>query len=156
MNSVTLTFSIEINARPKTIFEYVSNWEKQSEWILFTKVKLLKGLPNQKDPLLLAITGVGPFKVKDTMVITDWHPYKRIVVEHTGRVVLGKGVFIIEEISDKVSKFSWQEITPIPLGFIGQIGLVLIRPIMNIAFGKSLKNLKNNILPVVMHYLIIS
>jgi len=79
------------------------------------------------------------------MVITDWQPYKRIVVEHTGRVVLGKGVFIIEEISDKVSKFTWQEITPIPLGFIGQIGLVLIRPIMNIAFGKSLKNLKNNI-----------
>ena len=39
MNTATLTFSIEINARPKTIFEYVSNWEKQSEWILFTKVK---------------------------------------------------------------------------------------------------------------------
>jgi len=145
MNSVTLTFSIKINARPKTIFEYVSNWEKQSEWILFTKVKLLKGLPNQKDPLLLATTGVGPFNVKDTMVITDWQPYKRIVVEHTGRLVLGKGVFTIEHISDEVSKFTWQEITPIPLGFIGQIGLVLIRPIMNIAFGRSLKNLKNNI-----------
>ena len=64
MNSVTLTFSIEINARPKTIFEYVSNWEKQSEWILFTKVKLLKGLPNQKDPLLLAITGVGRLRLR--------------------------------------------------------------------------------------------
>jgi hypothetical protein len=145
MKTVTLTFSIEIDAKPKTIFEYVSNWEKQSEWILFTKVKLLKGLPNQKDPLLLAITGVGPFKVKDTMVITNWSPYKLIVVEHTGRVVLGKGVFTIEEISEGKSKFIWQEITPIPFGLVGKIGLVLIRPIMNIAFGKSLKKLKNNI-----------
>jgi hypothetical protein len=145
MKTVTLTFSIEINAKPKTIFEYVSTWEKQSEWILFTKVKLLKGLPNQKDPLLLAITGVGPVKFKDTMVITNWSPYKLIVVEHTGRVVLGKGVFTIEEISDSNSKFTWQEITPIPFGLVGKIGLVLIRPIMNIAFGKSLKKLKNNI-----------
>jgi hypothetical protein len=145
VKTVTLNFSTEIRAKPQTVFEYVSNWEKQSEWILFTKVKLLQGAPNQKDPLLLAITKIGPFKVQDTMIVTDWQPHERIVVEHMGRIVLGKGVFTIKEISNEVSSFTWQEITPIPFGPIGRIGLFLVKPILSIVFGKSLKKLKKNI-----------
>lgn len=87
---MTLSFSIEICAKPQAIFQYVSDWEKQSEWILFTKVKLLKGAPKQKDPLLLAITKIGPIKVQDTMVVTGWQPYERIAIKNTGRIVLGK------------------------------------------------------------------
>lgn len=145
MKIVTLTFSIVINSTPQTIFEYVSDWEKQSDWILFTTVKLVEGLPNQKDPLLLAVTKFGPLKVVDTMVVTDWQPYERIVVEHTGRIVLGKGVFTIKNTINEASTFTWQEITPIPFGLFGQICLVLAKPVMNIVFGKSLRKLKNNI-----------
>ena len=108
-------------------------------------MKLLQGAPNQKDPLLLAITKIGPFKVQDTMIVTDWQPHERIVVEHMGRIVLGKGVFTIKEISNEVSSFTWQEITPIPFGPIGRIGLFLVKPILSIVFGKSLKKLKKNI-----------
>lgn len=145
MKTVTLTFSIAIYANPQKIFEYVSNWEKQSDWILFTKVKLLQGTPNQKDSLLLAVTKFGPLKVADTMIVTDWEPYERIVVEHTGRIVFGKGIFTIKNISKELSTFTWQEITPILFGFIGQFGLVLVKPVINIVFGKFLMKLKDNI-----------
>jgi len=145
MKTVTLSFNIEICAKPKAIFQYVSDWEKQSEWILFTKVKLLKGAPQQKDPLLLAITKIGPIKVQDTMVVTDWQPFERVVVEHTGRMVLGKGVFTIKKISNDVSSFTWQEITPIPFGIVGRICLVFVKPLLNFLFNASLKKLKNNV-----------
>ena len=145
MKTVTLSFNIEICAKPKAIFHYVSDWEKQSEWILFTKVKLIEGSPNQKDPLLLAITKIGPIKVQDTMVVTDWQPFERVVVEHTGRMVLGKGVFTIKKISNDVSSFTWQEITPIPFGIVGRICLVFVKPLLNFLFNASLKKLKNNV-----------
>lgn len=142
MKIVTLTYKINIKASQQTIFDYVSDWEKQSDWIMFTTVKLVSGAPQHKDPILLAITQLGLFKLTDTMVITDWQPNERIVIEHTGRVVLGKGVFTIRKISDEICEFTWQEITPVPFG---QIGLILIKPVFRVFFSRSLKMLKNNV-----------
>lgn len=145
MSTVTLSFCTEINATPQAVFEYVSDWEKQSEWILFTTVKAVKSTPNQKDSTLLAVTKLGPLKVADEMTVTEWQPYERIVVEHTGRIVKGKGVFTVSETSKDTCVFTWQEVTPVPFGLIGRIGLVFAKPVMSIVFGKSLAKLKNNI-----------
>jgi len=93
----------------------------------------------------LATTKIGPLKLADTMVITEWEPHMKIVVEHTGRVILGKGVFNVKEISDDETEFLWQEITPIPFGQLGKIGFFIVKPILNTMFGMSLKRLKRNI-----------
>ena len=145
MKTTTLTFSIIIHADQQTIFNYVADWEKQSDWILFTTVKKLANTAHQQKPMLLATTKFGPLKFVDTMIVTDWQPYDRIVVEHTGRIILGKGIFTIHIISDNSCEFVWQEITPVPFGFIGRAGLVIIKPLINSMFGMSLKKLKSNI-----------
>ena len=145
MKTTTLTFSIIIHADQQTIFNYVADWEKQSDWILFTTVKKLANTAHQQKPTLLATTKFGPLKFVDTMIVTDWQPYDRIVVEHTGRTILGKGIFTIHIISDNSCEFVWQEITPVPFGFIGRAGLVIIKPLINSMFGMSLKKLKSNI-----------
>lgn len=145
MKIKTLTFRINIKSSQQTIFNYVSDWERQSDWIMFTTVKLVSGAPQQKDSILLATTKLGPLKVADTMVVTDWQPYERIVVEHTGRIILGKGVFTISKIANETCEFTWQEITPVPFGFVGHIGLLFVQPILNVLFGRSLKILKSNI-----------
>jgi hypothetical protein len=145
MKSVTLPFKITIQASQKTVFNYLSDWEKQSDWILFTTVTKSENKAQPEEINLLAITKFGPFKVVDTMTITSWQPSEEIVVEHTGKVVKGKGVFIVRKISDHSCEFEWQEITPVPFGLIGQAGLVLTMPLVKILFNKSLKKLKNNI-----------
>ena len=141
----TLTFRITIHADQQTIFNYVADWEKQSDWILFTDVKKLANTAHQQKPMLLATTKFGPLKFVDTMVVTDWQAFERIVVEHTGRIILGKGIFTIHKIAGNSCEFVWQEVTPVPFGFIGQVGLVIVKPLINIMFGMSLKKLKSNI-----------
>lgn len=145
MKTVTLTFSIVIRADQRTVFDYVSAWDKQSDWIVLTTVKELSSSVPQLDTVLLAVTKLGPFKVADTMVVTEWQPYKRIVVEHTGRIILGKGVFTVQKITNDTCEFVWQEITPVPFGFVGRVGLFFVTPIMKTLFGRSLHNLKRNI-----------
>lgn len=145
MNTVTLSFRIEINATSQVIFEYVSDWERQSEWILFTTVKLVSRTPDHQNSTILAVTKLGPLKVADEMTVTEWQPYERIVVEHTGQVVKGKGVFTVSSASKDTCIFTWQEVVPVPFGFIGQIGLVFAKPLMHAVFGKSLAKLKDNI-----------
>jgi hypothetical protein len=145
MNTVILTFSITIRASQQTIFDYVSDWEKQSDWILFTTVKKLSNPVHEKDVTLLATTKFGPIKFVDSMVIAEWQPPEKIIVEHTGRVVLGKGVFTIRELSSTSCQFIWEEITPVPFGRLGKAGLIVIKPFMNLMFNSSLKKLRNNI-----------
>lgn len=145
MNTMTLTYTVAIHTNQKAVFEYVSDWERQSDWILFTTVKLLSEPTTEQEINLLAITKIGPLQLVDTMVVSDWRPYERIIVEHTGRIILGKGIFSINKISDVDCEFVWQEITPVPLGIFGRIVVTLSKPLIKIPFTISLRRLKTNI-----------
>lgn len=145
MTAITLTFSITIQASQRAVFEYLSDWERQSDWIMFTTVKQLPGATSPRAVNLLAITKFGPIKLIDTMVITDWQPCERIAVEHTGRVILGKGVFSVKHLSDDSCLFTWQEITPVPFGLIGKLGLFFFQPLIRLPFQSSLRKLKHKI-----------
>lgn len=145
MKTAKLIYKVNIASDQKTIFEYLSDWEKQSDWILFTTVHKVSTSPNQQGTELLATTSFGTLKFIDTMVVTEWLPNQKIVVAHVGRVILGKGVFKIRKTSEKSCEFIWEEITPVPFGFVGQTGLVIVKPLMKLLFGLSLKKLKRNI-----------
>ncbi len=145
VKTTTLTYKIDIDADKKTVFTYLSDWDKQSEWILFTTVRKVSIGPNNDGTLLLAETKVGPLKVVDTMLVSEWSPYEKIVVTHTGRIVLGKGIFEIKENSDHRCTFIWKEVTPIPFGYLGRIGLVIVKPLLKLVFNMSLRKLKKNV-----------
>ena len=144
MRLTTITFSITIRASQQAVFNYVSDWEKQSDWIKFTTVHKLSNVTDE-DVNLLAVTRLGPIRLLDTMVVTDWQPFERIVVEHTGRLILGKGIFSVKRLTSNSCEFTWQEITPVPFGQVGAIALAMIKPILRIPFNLSLKKLKSNI-----------
>ena len=55
------------------------------------------------------------------MVITEWDPPRRVVVQHTGRIVRGPGIFEIEPRGDGVL-FAWTERLHLPFGLLGEIG----------------------------------
>lgn len=116
-----------------------------SDWILFTTVRVLTGSVQNRDAILFAVTQLGPFKLEDTMVVTECQPNKKIVIEHSNRSILGKGIFTIREISDDNCEFTWQEITPVPYGLFGRACLVLLKPIMKIFYDISLYKLKRNV-----------
>ncbi|MBC7546472.1 SRPBCC family protein [Candidatus Saccharibacteria bacterium] len=142
MKTTTLSYSIRIQRNQKVVFDYISDWEQQSNWVLFTTVQVLLKTKQSQDSILLAVTKIGPFKLMDSMVITDWLPYDRIVIEHTGRLVMGKGIFEVKKISDNESEFIWQEVTPVPFGLIGRATLFVAKPILRLMFDASQKKLK--------------
>jgi hypothetical protein len=145
VKTVTLTFTVTITASQKIIFDYLTDWEKQSDWILFTAVEKVSKTPNKKGTELVATTKFGKLKFIDTMIVTEWLPNEKVTVEHTGRVILGKGIFKIQKSTENSCEFVWEEVTPVPFGFVGQIGLILVKPLMKLLFGLSLKKLKRNI-----------
>jgi hypothetical protein len=88
---------------------------------------------------LVARTGIGPAAFTDTMVITEWDPPRRCVVRHTGRVVRGAGVFEVRPAGAGGSEFRWTELLDLPLGVLGRLGWLVVRPLAQRGMDLSLR-----------------
>ena len=75
------------------------------------------------------------------MVITRWEPPFRCDVRHTGRVVRGTGVFEVFSLPGDRSRFAWSEDLDLPLGVLGRIGWLGLRPLFALGVRRSLKRL---------------
>src|SRR5260370_20521074 len=88
----------------------------------------------------VARTGMGRGGFTDAMVITDGEPPHRCVMEHTGRVVRGAGVFEVVP-SGAGSEFRWTERLELPFGAVGRGGWRLVRPVAPWGVGLLLPRL---------------
>lgn len=107
--------------------------------MLGTDVQPVFGDGNGVGGRLEAWTGAGRVGFLDTMVITEWDPPRRVVVEHTGRVVRGIGIMEVQPAPGDTSLFVWAEELEIPLGAIGRMGWPLVRPVFSAGVKSSLK-----------------
>jgi hypothetical protein len=134
MEHIQLT--VRVNASAQVVWEQITNWASQSDWMLGTKVT---GEGNSVGGKIAAFTGIGPIGFLDTMEITRWEPPFRCDVLHTGRVVRGTGSFQVESIDPQTSNFIWIEDLDLPLGVIGLVGFKILRPFFVFGVQKSLE-----------------
>ncbi len=134
MTARTLQLTVDVPADPGTVFEAMTDWAAQHEWMLGTRVHGGRGVGAE----IAAFTGIGPLGFWDTMTITRWDPPRVVEVLHTGRVVRGTGVFRVEP-AGSGSRFVWQEVVEPPLGALGAVGWYAVRPVLAAAVGWSLR-----------------
>lgn len=145
---VELTVPVDVNVPAEVLWEVVSDFEGQSEWMLGTTVRTVVGDGRSVGTELRAVTGVGPLGVADTMRVTEWTEppagkpgTRRIVVTHTGRVIRGDGVFVVEELGPRRSRFLWSEQLDLPFGGIGRFGWRVVRPAFRAGVARSLRRM---------------
>jgi hypothetical protein len=136
---------IVIDAPPEVVWDAVTDWPAQSDWMLGTTVRNTKndgvGLGGEFE----AFTGVGRLGVVDPMVVTEWYPPRRVVVEHTGAVIRGLGIFEVFALPSGRSRFVWAEELILPLGVVGAAGWRLGRPVFGYGVQRSLDLLRRSI-----------
>lgn len=128
MKPVDLSLSVDIKASQSEVFKKVVDWESQGDWMLGTKVSRIKNNGQGLGGEIVAWTGIWKFGFNDPMVITQWIEPKIVDVKHLGKVVKGTGSMVVEKIDEKNSKFIWSETIELPLGIVGRIGWIFIKP----------------------------
>ena len=128
MKPVDLSLSVDIKASQAEVFKKVVDWESQGDWMLGTKVSRTKNNGQGLGGEIVAWTGIWIFGFNDPMVITQWIEPKIVDVKHLGKVVKGTGSMVVEKIDEKNSKFIWSETIELPLGIVGRIGWIFIKP----------------------------
>jgi hypothetical protein len=124
-----LVLTVEVDAPVEQTWAAVTDWVRQGEWMLGTRVRVTAQDGRGVGGRLEAFTGVGRLGFVDTMQITAWDPPHRCDVVHTGRVVRGTGSFVVEGRGPHRSAFVWSESLDLPLGVLGRLGWPLVRPL---------------------------
>jgi hypothetical protein len=117
--------SVDVAEPAGQVWDYVTDWPRQAEWIPHTRVENLdeaRGLGGR----FRAWSGVGRVGFWDPMVITAWERGAdgsgRCEVLHRGKVVKGEGEFAVVARGEDASTFVWAEVVVLPLGPVGAAG----------------------------------
>lgn len=128
--------SVDVAAQPEQVWAAITDWERQGEWILATTVRQSSTARTGLGTEIEALTGLGRFGVRDTMRVTEWDPPRRCTMEHTGRLIRGRGIFEVSA-RPEGSRFSWTEALDLPFGVIGRAGWPLVRPLTRWGLQRS-------------------
>ncbi|MBN9099564.1 MAG: SRPBCC family protein [Pseudonocardia sp.] len=138
-NRVELTVPVDVNAPAAAVWQMITDWVGQGEWMLGTRVSVTSpGDGRELGATLSAFSGVGPVGFTDTMEIVEWEPPRRCTVRHTGKVVKGDGVFEVVELGPARARFLWTELLDLPLGVLGRVGWPVVRPAFRLGVEQSL------------------
>jgi hypothetical protein len=134
-SALEIVAQVTVPAGPEQVWEAATDWSRQREWIWGTRVTGGHGVGAG----VTGWTGIGPVGFTDTMVITEWDPPRRCVVQHTGRVVRGAGIFEITG-EGPPCEFRWVEDIDLPLpAAVGAVAGLLIRPVAEWGLRASLR-----------------
>ncbi len=134
-----LRLHVDVEAAPAVTWAAMTDWDRQGEWMLATSVRGTVAAGHGVGGQLVAVTGRRPLAFRDPMVITTWEPPYRCVVRHTGRLVRGVGIFEVAELPGGRSRFIWVEQLVLPLGWLGELGFGLLRPLARVGVRYSLR-----------------
>ncbi len=138
-----LELTQRIQAPPRVVWEVLTTWERQPEWMLDAKaVHVLTPERTGAGVTIRCPTNLLGVTVQDVMRVTAWEQERLLEVTHLGRIITGSGAFVLEPDGDHTTLLTWWEEVDPPLGALGEWGAsTLVLPILRRIFGRSLANL---------------
>ncbi|HET9894893.1 MAG TPA: SRPBCC family protein [Streptosporangiaceae bacterium] len=141
---LTLRAGVAVAADPVRVWDLVVDWHRQHEWILATSTEGGHGLGAK----VTGRTALGPIGFTDPMIITEWSPPNRCIVNHLGPVVRGSGEFEVVPLAvggagaaSPWAEFRWTERIdlPLPRGLGKLVVAAVVGPLARLGLGWSLR-----------------
>jgi carbon monoxide dehydrogenase subunit G len=140
---VRLEVSVEAAAPQQVVWDVLTHWERQSEWMLDAKsVEVLTPERTGVGVTIRCPTNLLGVTVEDVMRVTAWQEPSLLAVTHLGRIITGSGAFELVPLGADRTRIDWWEEVEPPFGAVGELGAnVLVLPVLRRIFTRSLTNL---------------
>jgi carbon monoxide dehydrogenase subunit G len=135
--TVVARATVEVAVPVDWAWQLITSWERQGEWMPLTEVWSEDG--DRVGGRLFARTGIGRLAFLDTMDIIRIEPPRVCEVRHTGHLVRGRGVFLVEAADNGRSRVTWEEHLDLPKGPLGRAGWLLVRPFVALGLHVALR-----------------
>src|SRR3954462_4068458 len=130
--------SVDVDATVEQAWAAVTDWPAQAAWMPMTRVDVVGDAGNGMGTRLRAVSGPGRIAVVDEMEIDRWEPPHRCDVRHDGRVVRGRGVFLVEDLGAGRVRVTWEEHLD---GRMARVGAPAGRRMLSIALRRFARTL---------------
>ncbi|MEW2385319.1 SRPBCC family protein [Micromonospora sp. NPDC047707] len=133
-----VTATVIVRAPAERVFAALTAWERQSDWIPFTRVRVVEG-DGGEGSLVEAVTAVGPAALRDEMrVVRVDAPYE-VGVVHCGKLLRGPGVLRCTPLAGDRTQVVWHEWFHLPGGAAGRVVWPLLWPGSKVGLTQALK-----------------
>ncbi|MFC0528265.1 SRPBCC family protein [Phytohabitans kaempferiae] len=133
-----VTATVIVNAPAEVVFKAFTAWERQSDWIPFTKVRVVEG-DGGEGSLVEAVTAVGPAMLRDEMRVVRLDPPYEVRVVHCGRLLRGPGVLRCTPMGEGRTQVVWHEWFHLPGGVAGRVAWPVLWPGSKVSLTQALK-----------------
>jgi uncharacterized membrane protein len=133
-----VTATVIVNAPAEKVFAAFVNWERQGDWIPFTRVRVIEG-DGGEGSLVEAITGVGATGLRDLIrVVRVDAPYEVRVV-HCGKILRGPASMRCTAMAGDRTQVVMHEWFHLPGGQAAKLAWPLIWPGSKLSLKGALK-----------------
>ncbi|MGK5738161.1 SRPBCC family protein [Micromonospora sp. URMC 103] len=133
-----VTATVIVDAPAERVFAALLAWERQSDWIPFTRVRVVEG-DGREGSLVEAVTALGPAELRDEMrVVRVDEPYE-IGVVHCGRLLRGPGVLRCTPLARNRTQVVWHEWFHLPGGAAGRVAWPVLWPGPKVGLTQALR-----------------
>jgi uncharacterized membrane protein len=132
------TATVIVNAPAAKVFNAFLDWEKQSEWIPFTRVRVVEG-DGGEGSLVEAVTAIGPAVLRDELRVVKVNAPYEVRVVHCGKVLKGPGAMRCTAMSGDRTQIVLHEWFHLPAGPVGKIAWPVLWPGSKLGFTGALK-----------------
>ena len=143
-----LARQVEVGVPAADLWDYVTDWPRQGEWVPLTRVEKVDGA-DRTGGRFRAWTGIGPVGFWDPMTITAWERTAggggRCEVLHRGRVVKGEGEFTVVALGPGSSSLVWAEMIRVPAGAVGALAWRAARPLVERILDRALRTMRDRL-----------
>jgi hypothetical protein len=141
-----LAVGVDVEAAASDVWAALVDWNTHHTWMLATRASADGAGAGAE---VVATTGIGRLSFRDTMTVTQWEPPPadpaRCVVAHTGTVVRGSGAFAVFSRGPGRCRIVWSEWIRPPLGLLGEVGWLGVRPLAAAFLTTSLRRLARRV-----------
>ena len=133
-----VTATVIVNAPAARVFAAFLNWEGQSQWIPFTRVRVVEG-DGGEGSLVEAVTAIGPASLRDELRVVKVNPPYEVRVVHCGKVLRGPGSVRCTAMSGDRTQVVLHEWFHLPAGAAGKVAWPVLWPGSKLGFTGALK-----------------
>jgi hypothetical protein len=133
-----VTATTVVGAPAGRVFAAFMAWDRQSEWIPWTTVRVVEGAGGEGS-LVEAVTAVGPAVLRDEMRVVRVDPPYELRVVHCGTILRGPGVLRCTPMAGGRTQVVWHEWFQLPGGAAGRLAWPLLWPGSKVGLTGALK-----------------
>jgi len=133
-----VTATVIVNAPAKLVYEAFTSWDRQGEWIPFTRVRVVSG-DGGEGSVVMAVTSIGPAVIRDEMRVVRLDPPYEVRVIHQGKLLRGPGVLRCTPMGTDRTQVVWHEWFHLPGGTAGRVAWPVLWPGSKLSLTQALK-----------------